>query len=166
MRASGLSEVSRRDACGRLASVQGVRAERLLRFPVRHEGADVGRAVDLILDPSQGRALGIDVLCRDDVHRFLPLAAAELDGDEIRLTSRFALLDVAGFDFYRRRTSTLSALKGTHVGKAGQDLGALRDVVVSAAGEIEAFVVETEDGTQHVAVGPGVRLDPNGLDGR
>jgi hypothetical protein len=146
--------------------VRGVRAERLLRFPVRHEGADVGRAVDLILDPSQSRALGIDVLCLDHVHRFLPLAAADVAGDEIRLTSRFALLDDSGFDFYRGRTSTLRGLKGTHVGQAGHDLGTLRDVVVSAAGEIEAFVVETEDGTQLVPVGPGVRLDPSGLDGR
>ena len=126
----------------------------------------MGRAVDLILDPRQGRALGIDVLCLDDVHRFLPLAAAEMDGHEIRLTSRFALLDDSGFDFYRDRTSTLRALRGSHVGKAGDDLGTLRDVVVSAAGDIEAFVVETEDGTQQVPLGPGVRLDPNGLDGR
>ena len=137
-------------------------AEQLLRFPVRLDGIDVGRAVDLILDPDQGRALGLDVLCLDDVHRFLPLAAAEVNAGEIKLTTPFALLDDAGFDFYRARTSTLRALKGTHVAEGGHDLGTLRDVVVSSAGEIEAFVVGVGDGVERVPIGPEIRLDGNG----
>jgi hypothetical protein len=85
--------------------------------------------------------------------------------DEITLTSPFALLDDAGFDFYRARTSTLRTLKGTHVARGGHDLGTLRDVVISPAGEIEAFVVEAGDGAQRVPVGPEVRLDGNGRNG-
>jgi hypothetical protein len=142
--------------------VPGLPAEQLLRFPVRLEGIDVGRAVDVILDPGHGRALGLDILCRDEVHRFLPLAAADVDGDVINLSSAFALVDDSGFEFYRRRTSSVRMLKGTHVVRAGRDLGALRDVVVSSAGDIEAFVVEAEDGAERVPVGPGVRLDGNG----
>ena len=44
-------------------------AEQLLRLPVRLSGMDIGYAVDLILDPGQRRALGLDVLCRDGVER-------------------------------------------------------------------------------------------------
>ncbi len=140
-------------------------AEELLRFPVRFDGIDVGRAVDLRLDPGQGRALGLDILCRDDVHRFLPLAAAEVDDKEIRLSSAFALVDDAGFEFYRGRTSSLRTLKGTHVARAGRDIGVLRDVVVSAEGEIEAFVVQSADGAERVPLGPGVSLGENGHNG-
>ncbi len=80
----------------------------------------------------------------------------------IKLSSAFALVDDSGFEFYRRRTSSLRMLKGTHVARAGRDLGALRDVVVSSGGDIEAFVVQAEDGAEHVPAGPGVRLNANG----
>jgi hypothetical protein len=148
-----------------MGTVASLPAEQLLRFPVRLDGMDVGRAVDLIIDPRQGRAVGLDILCRDDVHRFLPLAAAEVDGEEIRLSSAFALMDDAGFEFYRGRTSSLRTLKGTHVARAGKDLGALRDVVVSAEGAIEAFVVQSAEGTRNVPVEPAISLDGNGRDG-
>ena len=145
---------------GRICLVpSGLSAEELLRLPVRLAGIHVGHAVDLILDPAQGRALGLDVLCKDEVHRFLPLVAADVEDGAIELSSPFALVDGAGFAFYRDRTSSLRMLKGTHVAHAGDDLGALRDVVVSSAGEIEAFVVLTEDGAERVPVGPGVLLD-------
>jgi sporulation protein YlmC with PRC-barrel domain len=145
--------------------VRPLKAEQLLRYPVRLDGIDVGRAVDLILDPGQGRALGIDVLCRDEVHRFLPLAAAHVGEGEIRLTTEFALLDDAGFDFYRGRTSSLRRLKGTHVARRGRDLGELRDVVVSAGGDIEAFIVQSGEDATAVPVEPGVRLDGDGRNG-
>jgi len=137
----------------------GLSAEQLLKLPVRLAGMNVGYAVDLILDPSQGRALGLDVLCRDELHRFLPLAAADVVDGVIELSSAFALVDDSGFEFYRGRTSSLRTLRGTHVAQAGNDLGALRDVVLSAAGDIDAFVVETEDGLERVALEPDVRLD-------
>jgi hypothetical protein len=159
---STLSEFSASRRRAESARVPGLSAEQLLRFPVRLEGLDVGRAVDVILDPGHGRALGLDILCHDEVHRFLPLAAADVDGDVIKLSSAFALVDDSGFEFYRGRTSSLRMLKGTNVARAGRDLGALRDVVVSSAGDIEAFVVEAENGAERVPVGPGVQLDDNG----
>jgi hypothetical protein len=139
-------------------------AEQLLRLPVRLAGIHVGHAVDLILDAQHGRALGLDVLCKDDLHRFLPLAAADVADGVIELSSPFALIDDAGFEFYRDRTSSLRMLKGRHVARGGNDLGAIRDVVVTPAGEIEAFVVETEHGTEQVPFGPEVLLD-GGADG-
>lgn len=148
-----------------MGRVRSLPAEQLLRFPVRLDGVDVGRAVDVILDPGHGRALGLDVLCRDDVHRFLPLAAAHVDLAEIRLSSAFALVDDSGFEFYRDRTSSLRTLKGSQVARGAEKLGALRDVVVSPEGDIEAFVVESADGAETVPAAPGVSLDGNGHNG-
>jgi sporulation protein YlmC with PRC-barrel domain len=140
-------------------------AEELLQFPVRLDGIDVGRAVDLIVDPVQQRALGLDVLCGDDVHRFLPLAAAEVRESEIRVTSPFALVDKDGFEFYRGRASSLRQLKGRHVVRAGRDLGSIRDVVVSLTGEIEAFAVDTGQGRVTVPVDPRLSIPENGRNG-
>ena len=140
-------------------------AEELLRFPVRIDGMDVGRAVDLILDPIQGRALGLDVLCRDEVHRFLPLAAAEVGESEIRVSSAFALMDDAGFEFYRGRTSSLRRLKGTHVARGKRDLGSIRDLVVSPSGDIKAFVVDSGQDGMAVPVEPGLSIDGDGRNG-
>jgi sporulation protein YlmC with PRC-barrel domain len=140
-------------------------AEELLQFPVRLDSIDVGRAVDLIVDPVQKRALGLDVLCRDDVHRFLPLAAAEVRESEIRLTSPFALVDDDGFEFYRGRASSLRQLKGMQVARQGRDLGSIRDVVVSPSGEIEAFVVAAGEDEVTVPVEPELSIDTNGRDG-
>ena len=140
-------------------------AEDLLRFPVRLGGIDVGRAVDLIVDPVQQRALGLDVLCRDEVHRFLPLAAAEVGESEIRLTSPFAFVDDDGFEFYRGRTSSLRALKGKRVALRGRNLGAIRDVVVSPDGEITAFVVDAGEDAIAIPTEPGLSIDGNGRDG-
>jgi uncharacterized protein YrrD len=139
--------------------VGGHRAEQLLRLPVRLNGLEIGRAVDVVIDPGGSRALGLDVLCRDEVHRFLPLAAADVARNEIRLESPFTLVDDTSSEFYRGRATTLRTLKGVHVERAGQDLGPLQDVVVSTNGEIEAFVVETDQGSEDVAFEPGVALD-------
>jgi hypothetical protein len=152
-------------AAGRIGAVGGLSGEELLRFPVRVDGMDVGRAVDLIVDPHTRRALGIDVLCRDDVHRFLPLAAADVGADEIRLSSAFALVDDAGFDFYRGRASSLRRLKGAEVARDGRNVGALRDVVISDAGEIEAFIVQSGEEAIAVSVEAGVSVEPNGRNG-
>jgi sporulation protein YlmC with PRC-barrel domain len=148
-----------------MAAVREFSGEELLRFPVRLDGLDVGRAVDVILDPGHSRALGVEVLCRDESHRFLPLGAAEFGDKEIRLSSAFALLDAAGFEFYRGRTSSLRSLKGTQVARRGRKLGELRDVLLSRDGEIEAFVVQSGDGSRAIAAEPGVKLDGDGRNG-
>jgi hypothetical protein len=75
----------------------------ILRLPVRASGIDIGRAVDVIVDPARNRALGFDVLCRDDSHRFLPLTAAVIDGEQIAVGSALTLLAEDQLAFYRTR---------------------------------------------------------------
>jgi hypothetical protein len=140
-------------------------AEELLRFPVRLDGIDLGRAVDLIVDPLQNRALGLDVLCRDEVHRFLPLAAADVREHEIYVTSPFALMDRDGLEFYRGRASSLRQLKGMHVTRAGRNLGSIRDVVVARSGDLEAFVVDSGDDAVSVPADLALSIHENGRDG-
>ena len=43
----------------------GVSGDELLRLPVRVRGIQLGRVVDVLLDPTEARALGVDVLCGD-----------------------------------------------------------------------------------------------------
>jgi len=100
----------------------GVSAEQLLRLPVRVRGIDVGHAVDLLVDNDAQRVLGLDVLCRDGEHRFLPLTAAIVRPDEIAVDSALTLLTENELGFYRKRATTLR-------GKA-------RDVLVAPDGTI------------------------------
>ena len=85
-------------------------ADDLLRFPVRTNGIEIGRAVDVIVDPVRSRALGFDVLCRDDSHRFLPFTAAEIDDEAIAVESALVLLAEDQLDFYRKRARSLREL--------------------------------------------------------
>ena len=123
-----------------------IAAEALLRLPVRVRGIDVGHAVDVILDPEGRRALGLDVLCKDEAHRFLPFTAAQLAGDEITVASALTLLAAGELAFYRKRASTVRLLRGAPVQLKGKDVGRLEDVVVSSDGTIAALVVNDADG--------------------
>jgi hypothetical protein len=87
--------------------MRGQTAETLLHLPVRIRGIHLGWPVDLILDAQGGRAIGLDVLCADDSHRFLPLAAAEVREDEISVSSALLLLTDVELAFYRAQGSTL-----------------------------------------------------------
>jgi hypothetical protein len=103
-------------------------------------GIQLGRPVDLLLDRDTLRTVGLDVLCGDDVHRFLPLPTASVNDDELAILSPLVLLEEDQLHFYRSKTFALSALRGRPVERKGQDLGALGDVVVDAAGELVAVV--------------------------
>jgi sporulation protein YlmC with PRC-barrel domain len=74
-------------------------------------------------------------------------------------------VDDDGFEFYRGRASSLRQLKGMHVARRGRDLGSIRDVVVSASGEIQAFVVASGEDEVSVPVEPEVSIDGNGRNG-
>ena len=113
----------------------------LLALPVRLHGVQLGRPVDLLLDRNTLRTVGLDVLCGDEVHRFLPLPTASVSDDEIAILSPLVLLEQDQLDFYRSKTFALSTLRGRPVERKGRDLGALGDVVVDAAGELVAVVV-------------------------
>ena len=105
-------------------------AEELLRLPVRVRDIEVGQPVDLIVDPEPPRVLGIDVLCRDDTHRFLPLAVAAVADDAIEIESPLVLLDFGQVSFYRDEGSTL---RGYLAADGNPDL---RDVLIAADGTI------------------------------
>jgi sporulation protein YlmC with PRC-barrel domain len=124
-------------------------------------GIDIGRAVDLILDADGGRALGLDVLCKDDAHRFLPLSAAAVDDEQIGVASALTLLAAEELAFYRKRATTLRRLLGAVVTQRGRDVGVLRDVVVGDDGAITAFVVR--DG-RRIAFGETVAVRPRRVD--
>jgi hypothetical protein len=133
-------------------------AEELLRLPVRLHGIQLGRPVDLIVDLAAERALGLDVLCGDEVHRFLPLAAARLADDEITVSSALTLLEEAELAFYRTRASALSTLRGGELERDGLPFGRLRDVVVGESGTLDAVLVEDAGTVQRVEPVDGLRL--------
>jgi hypothetical protein len=64
------------------------RADDLLELPVRMRGIALGRAVDLLIDREGPRAIGFDVLCGDEAHRFLPFVVASFQDDGSRSIRR------------------------------------------------------------------------------
>ena len=114
----------------------------LLALPVRLHGIQVGRPVDLLLDRDAHRIVGLDVLCGDEVHRFLPLPTAAVGREQIRILSPLVLLEQRELDFYRSRTLALSRLRNRVVERTGQQLGPLRDVVVAGDGRVVAAIVD------------------------
>jgi sporulation protein YlmC with PRC-barrel domain len=81
--------------------------ERLLELTVVVNGIQVGRVVDVILEPNAGGVIGFEVRCEDGRHRFLPQAAAIRQDSAIEIKSSLALLDTDQLEFYRRRGTTL-----------------------------------------------------------
>ena len=122
-----------------------LRVDRLLALPVRLHAISVGRPVDVLLDLEERRAVGIDVLCGDHVHRFLPLPTAVVSDEEIAIRSPFVLLEEDQLAFYRQRTVELTALRGSRVRHGDRDVGRLEDVVVRADGTIAAVVVDQRE---------------------
>ena len=92
--------------------MRGRPAEELLRLPVRVRGIQLGRPADLIVDRNAERVLGLDVLCGDHVHRFLPISAVTVRDDELAVSSALTMLDESELAFYRSRATTLSELRG------------------------------------------------------
>jgi len=133
-------------------------AEELLRLPVRLHGIQLGRPVDLLVDLEAERAVGLDVLCGDEVHRFLPLAAAEVLEEEIAVVSALTLLEEAELAFYRSRASALSTLRGVELERDGEPVGRLRDVVVGPGGTLAAVLAEDDGVVRRLEPGDGLRL--------
>src|SRR5882724_7615789 len=118
--------------------------DELLALPVRLHGIQLGRPVDLLLDRDAQRAVGLDVLCGDEVHRFLPLPTAAVGRGEIWILSPLVLLEQRELDFYRSRTLALSRVRGGAVERNGRQLGLLRDVVVAENGRVVAAIVDED----------------------
>jgi hypothetical protein len=133
----------------------------LLALPVRLHGIRLGRPVELLLDRDTMRAIGLDVLCGDDVHRFLPLPTALLTGSELSIRSPLVLLEGEQLDFYRSRTLALGALRGRAVERKGRgNVGTLVDVVLAPDGELVALVVEQNGSKRHIPYDGALVLAP------
>jgi hypothetical protein len=132
------------------------RAGEQLALPVRHNGIDLGYPVDVLFDVAAGRAIGLEVHCRDETVRFVPLGAARVGTEATELASPLALLDDVAF--YRSRGRGLRELRGETVARAGRPVGALTDVLLEDSGAIDSLLVETAAGRRRMTFGPGVSL--------
>ena len=68
---------------------------------------EVGRVVDVILEPDAERPLGLEVLCGDGGHRFAPASALRVEDDGVHLASALTLLERPELDFYLARGRSL-----------------------------------------------------------
>jgi hypothetical protein len=134
--------------------------DELLGLVVRLRGIQLGRPADLLFDRDLLRAVGLDVLCGDEVHRFLPLPTAAVDEEQIAIRSALVLLEEDELDFYRARAVTLSSLRGCRVERMGRSLGTLRDVVIALNGDLRAVVVDADGETERVPYDDGLRFPP------
>jgi hypothetical protein len=123
----------------------------LLALPVRLHGIQLAKPVDVLLDREGWRAVGLDLLCGDEVRRFLALPIAAIDEEQIAVLSALVFLEEDELDFYRSRTVALSALRGGAVEYKGKELGRLVDVVIGPAGELRAMLVEQNGRTVRLA---------------
>ena len=126
-----------------LANVSEWSGGEVLSLPVRLHGVTLARPADLLLDRDGLRVVGLDVLCGDDVHRFLPLPTAAIEDGALTIHSPLVLLEEDELDFYRARAFSLSSLRGRAVTKRGKDLGRLRDIVFTPSGNLRAVLLET-----------------------
>lgn len=116
--------------------------DEVLALPVRLHGVELGRPVDLLLDRGALRAVGLDVLCGDEEHRFLPLPTAAIGDHALTIHSPLVLLEEDELDFYRSRAFGLSLLRGRRVSSRGKEAGRLRDLVFAPDGELRAVILE------------------------
>jgi hypothetical protein len=118
-------------------------AAAVLQLPVRLQGIELGRPVDLLLETESWRALGFVVRCRDESHRFLPYMASQPFDDEIAVGSALMLLeDVA---FYRKRGVSFRSLLDGQV-----DGGVLRDVILTNNGEVTEIEIMRGDVVERI----------------
>lgn len=95
----------------------------------------------MLLHPQEPQALGLDVLCGDERHRFLPVSAVDVQDDHVEAASPLVLLDLREDSYYRLQTRSLGALRGTAV----EDGAALEDVVLDGGWRIVELVLEDGD---------------------
>ena len=134
---------------GNPTSMSVLRGRDVLSREVVFRDITLGVPVDVLLDSTLRRVLGLDVRCGDGVHRFLPLAACALDGGPIEVESALVLMERM---FYRERALSLAALRerATRLGRRGSD--PLVDVAFRADGAVAAYVVRGDDGEAEISV--------------
>lgn len=140
----------------------GLRASAVESRPVCYADIRLGVVVDVLLDDELRRVLGFDVLCGDRAHRYLPLAACEVQESNIAVPSALVLMRQE-LDFYRQRARALTAVRGFPVRKRGKALGTVIDLVFTQDGELLELVLETDDGHATAEPGPGLVVGPDAL---
>jgi hypothetical protein len=123
--------------------VKELSGNEVLALPLRLHGIELGRPVDVLLDRETLRVIGLDVLCADEEHRFLPLPTAAVGDDGLTIHSPLVLLEEDELGFYRARAFSLMSLRGEPVMRKQTSLGALRDVVFGADGTLLAVELQT-----------------------
>jgi len=123
-----------------------------LQLPIRLQGIELGRPVDVLLETDSWRALGFVVRCKDESQRFLPYMASQPGDDEIAVGSALMLLDDVAF-YEKRGVSFRSLLDGA------VDGGVLRDVVVSRDGVVSELEIE-RGGDVELIPAAGARVLP------
>ena len=123
----------------------------LLLLPVKLHDIQLGRPVDVLLDPAAAKAVGLEILAPDDQHRFLPLAGAEVHRDAIVLRSALVLLDERELAYYRKSGQAIRTLRGARVEQSDEPVGVLRDVAIGPGGEVTELLVETDGSERWVA---------------
>jgi uncharacterized protein YrrD len=121
--------------------VKELSGDAILSLPLRLHGIELGRPVDVLLDREGLRVVGLDVLCGDEVHRFLPLPTAAVADDGLTIHSPLVLLEADELRFYRARTFSLASLRGKPVMRKQQSVGTLADVVFGVDGSLVAVVL-------------------------
>jgi hypothetical protein len=138
----------------------GGTVEWLLRLPVRLHGVALGRPTDVLLDREELKVVGLDVLCGDEEHRFLPVAAAEITDEAISISSPLVLLEEDELAFYRSRTFSFGALRGRPVRRGDRRLGLLRGLRLHADFAVASIVVDVDGREQVVPFDDALRFDP------
>jgi hypothetical protein len=123
--------------------VKELSGDAILSLPLRLHRIELGRPVDVLLDRESLRVVGLDVLCGDGVHRFLPLPTAAVGDDGLMIHSPLVLLEEDELGFYRARAFALRALRGKPVMRKGQSIGVLRDIVFARTGRLLAVLLES-----------------------
>jgi hypothetical protein len=143
--------------------VGAVSADTLLGLPVRLHGIQLGRPVDIVLEPATLRAVGLHVRCGDGSDRFVPLAAVRVTGDEIAVRSALMLLDEGNLAFYRSRGRTFRGLRGSAVARGRRKLGELVDLVLDKDGStLELVVVDGGGSRRWLPFDDGLRVGERG----
>ncbi len=114
--------------------MRGHRASSLLRLPVLVRGIRLGEVESVLLDADAARVLGFDVLCGDELHRFLPFPSIAMAGEAIEVDSTLTLLDAEELAFYRRNGRSVASSELTEAVVGANGLVVLSDAVGDGAG--------------------------------
>lgn len=130
--------------------------------PVCFADIRLGVVVDILLDDALERVLGFDVLCGDRAHRYLPLPACELADEALTVSSALVLLEQE-LEFYRRRGRALTAIRGFPVRSGERELGTMKDLVFSSAGDLSELLVERDGELLALPTAPGLVVGADAL---